>query len=192
MEHLGTVALETPRLILRPFQPDDAPAMYRNWACDPEVTKFLTWPPHASPAVTSEIVQSWVASYADPDPAVYQWAIVLKELGEPVGSISVVRKDDAVDSVELGYCIGRPWWHQGVTSEAVAELIRFFFEDVGANRVAARHDVRNPHSGGVMKKCGMAYEGTRRQADKNNQGVCDAACYAILRQDYLNRKGRSE
>ena len=44
MEHKGTVTLETPRLILRRLTLADAEPMYRNWASDPGVTKFLTWP----------------------------------------------------------------------------------------------------------------------------------------------------
>ena len=51
------------------------------------------------------------------------------------------------------------------------------------NRIEARHDPNNPHSGAVMRKCGMRYEGTSRQADRNNQGICDCARYAILRSD---------
>ena len=41
----------------------------------------------------------------------------------------------------------------------------------------------NPHSGGVMKKCGMRYEGTARAADRNNQGICDASYYALLAEE---------
>ena len=48
MEHKGTVTLETPRLILRRLTLADAEPMYRNWASDPGVTKFLTWPTHSS------------------------------------------------------------------------------------------------------------------------------------------------
>ena len=44
MNKTGTRTLETHRLILRPFTEEDAEDMYRNWASDPEVTKFLTWP----------------------------------------------------------------------------------------------------------------------------------------------------
>ena len=61
--------------------------------------------------------------------------------------------------------------------------IEYLFTEVGMNRIAARHDPNNPHSGGVMRKCGMVYEGTTRASDKNNQGICDAAHYAILRRD---------
>lgn len=52
MNHLGTKRLETDRLVLRRFVPEDAADMYRNWASDPEVTKFLTWPPHSSVEVS--------------------------------------------------------------------------------------------------------------------------------------------
>ena len=41
MQHCGTQTIETERLILRRFRPEDADAMYRNWASDPEVTKYL-------------------------------------------------------------------------------------------------------------------------------------------------------
>ena len=44
MRHCGTQLLETERLILRRFEIGDAEAMYRNWASDPDVTKYLTWP----------------------------------------------------------------------------------------------------------------------------------------------------
>lgn len=76
--------------------------------------------------------------------------------------------------VHIGYCIGRNWWHQGGMSEDLMMLIAFFFDEVGANRIESRHDPGNPHSGMVMKKCGMKYEGTLRSSDRNNQGICDA------------------
>ncbi|MBR2067612.1 MAG: GNAT family N-acetyltransferase, partial [Solobacterium sp.] len=46
MKHLGTKTIETSRLILRKLNDDDAEAMFRNWASDNEVTKYLTWPTH--------------------------------------------------------------------------------------------------------------------------------------------------
>ena len=89
--------------------------------------------------------------------------------------------------VHIGYCIGRTWWNKGYTSEALKELLRFFFEEVGVNRIESRHDPRNPNSGKVMLKCGLNYEATLRQSDKNNQGICDAAHYAILAEEYFEK-----
>ena len=181
MKHLGTVTLETDRLILRRFRFDDAMDMYRNWASDPEVTRFLTWPTYETPETANGILKLWESGYEKTD--FYQWAIELKEIGQPIGSISVVRLNEQVTSAEIGYCIGQPWWRKGITSEALGRVIRFLFDEVGMNRIEAKHDVNNPGSGKVMQKCGMAFEGIHRQADWNNQGLCDVACYAILKSE---------
>lgn len=185
MKHLGTQVLTTERLILRPFTMADAQAVYHNWANDSEVTKYLTWPTHESIAISQAVLADWVARYSEP--TWYQWAIVPNAVGEPIGSISVVHMDDKVDSVHIGYCIGKKWWGQGIATEALGALIRFFFEEVKANRIDSRHDPRNPGSGKVMMHCGMKYEGTMRQADRNNQGLCDYMAYAILASEYPNR-----
>ena len=182
MQHCGTQTIETERLILRRFRLEDADAMYNNWASDPEVTKYLMWPAHNSPAVSKAVTESWVQTYEKTDH--YQWAITVKENGdEPIGDIAVVDRNEKAESMHIGYCIGRTWWHQGIVSEALQAVINFLFDTVGANRIEARHDPRNPHSGGVMQKCGMQYEGTLRQSDYNNQGICDAAYYSILRSE---------
>lgn len=184
MKNLGTKTIETERLILRKFKIEDAEAMYKNWASDEEVTKFLTWPPHSNVEVTKTILKDWVDNYKEDD--FYQWAIILKENGdEPIGSISVVDKNEKANMVHIGYCIGRKWWNTGVTSEALKALINYLIKEVGVNRVEARHDPNNPNSGKVMMKCGMKYEGTMRQADINNQGICDYSMYGILAKEYL-------
>jgi len=186
MKHLGTVKMETPRLILRPFVRSDAEAAYRNWCSDDEVTKFLRWPSHSSVAVTQMVLDDWIAQYEKP--VFYQWAIVPKELGEPIGTISVVEMDNRVDLVHIGYCIGRKWWGQGITTEAFQRLIPFFFEEMGVNRVESCHDPNNPGSGAVMRKCGLHFEAVLRQRDFSNQGIVDMAMYALLREEYLKGK----
>lgn len=179
MEHLGTKTLETTRLLLRRFAVEDASAMFRNWASDDQVTKYLTWPTHTSVAETEAVMQSWLDHYERKD--YYQWAIVLKSMGnQPIGSIAVVALDDSVKKAQIGYCIGRSWWHQGIMTEALKAVIGYLIDEVGVKRVAAYHDTRNPHSGAVMKNCGMQYEGTLRSSARNNQGICDASWYAIL------------
>ncbi|MCL2678662.1 MAG: GNAT family N-acetyltransferase [Clostridiales bacterium] len=181
MNHQGTKTLQSRRLLLRRFSAEDAPAMYENWANDPEVTKYLRWPHHAGLEVSQSVIAGWVSHYREND--FYNWAIVLKESDMPVGSIGVVGRDDGVKTVHIGYCLGKRWWGRGITAEALKLLIGYFFNEVGANRIEARHDPKNPNSGKVMVKCGFRYEGTQREADWNNQGVCDAAYYAVLAKD---------
>lgn len=189
LTHKGTATLESERLILRKPRVEDAEAMYRNWASDPEVTKYLTWPTHASAELTAKLLEGW-AKEAEKE-TYYQWMIVPKDgKDEPIGSFLANLKDERVGCFHLGYCIGKAWWHQGLMTEAVRTVMEFLFCQVGANKVEARHDPNNPHSGDVMRKCGMTYEGTLRQCDWNNQGICDTSYYGILRDEYFQTVGR--
>lgn len=173
MEHLGTKRQETDRLVLRAFTIEDAGYMFRNWASDDEVTKYLTWPTHRSEEDSKAILREWVASYADK--RTYQWAIAPKQTSEPIGSISVVGIDDERSSVEIGYCIGRARWGKGIATEALQKVIDFFFTEVGAEQVTAKHDVENPASGRVMQKCGMHCVGVKKAT--NNRGIVDVCEY---------------
>lgn len=125
MKNSGTVRMETKRLVLRPFVIEDAGAMFRNWANDPQVTKFLSWEPHKDAEETRRILEGWIQSYASGD--YYNWAIEWKEdQGNVIGNISVPELNQKAGRVTVGYCLGRKWWGNGIMKEAFAELIRFF------------------------------------------------------------------
>lgn len=161
--------------------------MYKNYATSEAVVKFLSWPVHENVDVSRAVIQEWVDSYENNNS--YIWAIVLKENGpEPIGTISVVKQREDVGMVHIGYCIGENWWHQGIMTEALHEVMKFFFEVVEVQRVELRHDPNNPHSGDVMKKCGLKYEGTLRQRETNNQGICDSCYYGMLRDEWNSMK----
>jgi ribosomal-protein-alanine N-acetyltransferase len=186
MEHLGTKTLETERLILRKFSINDSENMFKNWANNDDVTKYLTWPSHQNTNVSKTVIESWLENYPKND--FYNWAIILKEINEPIGSIGSVKQDDGIKMVHIGYCIGKNWWNKGIVSEALNKIINFFFNEVGVNRIESRHDPNNPNSGKVMVKCGMKYEGHMKQADKNNQGIVDTIYYGIIAKEYINKK----
>lgn len=84
LTHKGTQTIQTDRLILRRAVLEDAEPMFRNWATDPEVTKYLTWPPHESVDVTRSLLERWTAEYENDD--YYHWMIVLKEIGQPLSA----------------------------------------------------------------------------------------------------------
>ena len=187
MKNSGTVRMETKRLVLRPYVIEDADAMFRNWANDPQVTKYLTWEPHKDVEETKQILEGWIKSYESKD--FYTWAIARKEdEGNVIGSIAVPQLDQKAGRVTVGYCLGRNWWGHKIMKEAFAELIRFFFEVEGANRVEALHDIRNVNSGKVMAACGLKKEGTLRRYGWNNQGICDECIYGMVASDYFEGK----
>ena len=187
MKKPGTQTIETERLILRRVTAEDAQDMYRNWASDPEVTKYLTWPTHASADISAKVLNEWIPQYEQGD--FFNWVIVYKENGEAVGNISVVKINEAIDAADIGYCLGRMYWGRGIMPEALRAVINYLFEQADLNRIAAAHDVNNPKSGRVMEKAGMQYEGILRQAGKNNQGICDEVWHSILRSEW-NRERR--
>ena len=182
MNKTGTRVIETHRLILRPFRVEDADDMFANWAGDPEVTRYLTWPAHPSVGVTRSLLADWTARYDAGD--YFNWVIVLKESGRAVGNIAVVSLQEPVETAEVGYCLGRAYWGRGLMPEALRAVIGYLLDTAGLNRVTARHDLNNPNSGRVMQKAGMRREGIFRQGGLNNQGLCDVALYAALRSDF--------
>ena len=181
MNRTGTRTIETERLRLRRFTMDDAEDMYRSWACDPQVTKYLTWPAHESAEVSRAILALWIPQYEDG--AFFNWAIEWKETGAVIGNISVVRLFEELEAADIGYCLGRAFWGRGIMTEALRAVMAFLFDEAGLNRVAASHDANNPGSGRVMEKAGMRYEGIMRQAGRNNTGVCDLVWHAMIRSD---------
>ena len=183
MKHKGTVKIATERLVLRKFTMGDVEATFRNWESDEKVTEYLRWSALHDYADVEEVVRNWVKSYGDE--TFYQWAIELKELGEPIGTISVAEMNEQIGKAEIAYCIGSRWWGNGYASEAFQAVISFCFREIKANRIEAKHDPNNPASGKVMKKCGLMYEGTLRKAWWNNKGPIDVCVWGILAEDYF-------
>lgn len=177
MEHKGTIRLETERLILRRVSLGDVKPAFKNWVNDERVTRFLTWQPHGDESVTEEVFKSWVGSYEKKD--FYQWVIVPKCLGEPIGTISGIRPNDEEKIIEIGYCIGYDFWGKGYTAEALKKVLAFLMDDVGYETIYAKHASANPNSGKVMQKAGMNYKWMKEKADVVNCGAIDVVCYEI-------------
>lgn len=181
MNKIGTQTIETQRLILRRFRIEDADDMFNNWASDPEVTRFLTWPPHPGVEVTRGVLAEWIAEYKDG--GYFNWVMEYKETGEAIGNISVVKLNEDIEAANIGYCMSRKYWGRGLMPEALKGVMNYLFDVIGLNRVAACHDVDNPASGRVMDKAGMVQEGIHRAAGKNNLGIHDLVWHAALRSD---------
>lgn len=157
--------------------------MYRNWASDSNVTKYLTWSAHTSPESTAKLIELWIKEYENPEK--YEWAICLEEVGEVIGSISLLEINDRAGRAEAGYCIGRAYWGKGIMTEAFNAVLKFYFEQVGFERVQALHHVDNKASGRVMQKAGLHYEGRLRRYNVTGGGEpADCDLYAMIREDW--------
>ena len=63
MNHMGTVKIETKRLLLRQFTESDALPAFNNWTSDEKVTEFLRWPTHKSIDITKNVLKDWIKFY---------------------------------------------------------------------------------------------------------------------------------
>lgn len=179
--HKGTKTIHTERLILRRFTVDDAQAMYDHWANDERVSRFLSWRPHKSPEETKQLLESWCDAYQND--TTYNW--VIEYGGTVIGSICVIDFKERHERAELAYCMGYAYWNKGIMSEAAKAVIDYLFEEVGFNRIDISHAVKNPASGRVAQKCGLTYEGTKREFFKTTSGeLLDVSYYGILRSEW--------
>lgn len=184
LTHKGTQTITTARLVLRRFTPEDAQAMFDTWANDERVTRFLTWDPHGTPELTRKLLDLWCGEYEHDN--CYNWAMELD--GQIIGNISVVRICERSEYADLGYCMGYDYWGRGLMTEAARAVIDYLFANVGVNRISIGHAVGNPASGRVAQKCGLTYEGTKREFFKARNGeFLDISEYSILRSEWEKR-----
>lgn len=176
--------LETDRLRLRRLKIRDADAVYA-WASDPEVARYVLWDAHKSVRETKAYLQYMKRLYKTGMPS--SWGIELKETGRIIGTIGIMTWSPDNRSVEVGYSLGRSWWHRGYAAEALGRVLDLLFEEMKINRVEAMCDTRNGNSARVMEKCGMRREGILRQRVINKGEAVDVMLYAILAEDRKSR-----
>ena len=185
MKHTGTKSIETRRLTLRKLELNDAEMMFRNWASDDKVTRFLRWDAHKTIDDSKKMIQMWLDNYqAD---STYYWGIYLKE-GEMIGSIGIIITSEYDFKAELGYKLGSRWWNQGYTSEAAKAVVEYMFQNTDVERIEAYNSVKNPASGKVMEKVGMHKEGLLRHFYKTREGFHDCTLYGIIRDEWEQMK----
>ncbi len=173
--------LTTKRLRLRPFRLDDATAV-EELAGAYSIAAHTANIPHPYPNGAAE---EWISTHEEAfeKGKGMNFAITFKEKDTLIGAIGLFTKKQHRLG-ELGYWIGEPYWNRGYCTEAAREVVRYGFEDLGLNRIQARHMTKNPASGRVMEKIGMQREGTLRQSLYRFDAFEDAHIYAILREEY--------
>lgn len=188
MKDVGTIRLETDRLILRRLEHSDAEDMFNNWCNDEEVTRYLPWNPHGTIDVTNELLDMWVKDYNNP--YVYRWIVILKDNNKPIGTVDVVNKDIDNKVFELGHCYSKESWGKGIATEVFSKVIDFLFDEVGVEVIIAKHYENNLASGKVMQKVGMKYDGTLRSRviDKVTKERVGVVVYSITKEEYLGNK----
>jgi RimJ/RimL family protein N-acetyltransferase len=152
------IVLETERLRLRRFVPDDLERLV-ELDSDPEVMRYISYGiPTPRERYAQEILPRWFTLYAE-TPMLGYWAAETRVDGEFVGWFHL--RPDRIDpgEQELGYRLCRAAWSQGLATEGSLAILAHGFERVGAETISARTLAGNAASQRVMQKCGLRFAG---------------------------------
>lgn len=146
------MVLHTERLILRPWEDSDAEALF-EYAQDPRVGPAAGWPAHRNIAFSLECIRTILTPLDN-------FAICLREDNRPIGAIGLktgadTELTDRADEAEIGYWLGVPFWGKGYMPEAVREIQRYAFCDLGMSRLWCGYYAGNEKSRRVQEKCGF-------------------------------------
>ena len=148
--------METERILLRYWQKSDAEALFK-YASNPDVGPRAGWPTHKSVEESREIIRTFFHNETT-------WAIVLKETGEAIGCIGYYTHETSnipigENDCEVGYWVGKPFWNQGICTEALKLMLDYCINEKHFENIWADHFTGNPASGRVMEKCGFSDTG---------------------------------
>ena len=150
--------VETSRLLLRPWQPDDLGELTRLLA-DPEVTRYIVlnepFTPEDVAEVSARSLAQWERNGFGP------WVAIEKATGRWVGRIGLNEILDwpGPDKVEVGWELHREFWGRGLATEGGRAGMHHGFEVVGLDRIMSATMATNAASRRVMDKCGLRFQG---------------------------------
>jgi [ribosomal protein S5]-alanine N-acetyltransferase len=157
--------LETDRLILRDFVPNDWDAL-NAIVSDPAVTRFMhfaSW----DEAKRSHWLAYMVEEAAHPHPYTDNWAITLRTSGQVIGWLYIGASREVAEAGTrgCGYALDPQFWGQGYMTEALRRAFTYEFTVLGTQRITAECETPNTASARVMQKCGMTNTGTFYDAE---------------------------
>ena len=171
--------IETHRLRIRSFQPNDWQAVY-DYTSDPDVMMYIPEGPF-----TPEQAKAFVADNMSEQ--AHFVAVLLKTADMLVGHMEF-HPWFASQTYEIGWVFNRAYHGYGYATEAAEEVVRYGFEDLALNRIHAKHFGSNPASGRVMRKVGMSLEGVRPEHYKKWETYEDRVDYGLLVRDWRKNK----
>ncbi|MDT7571425.1 MAG: hypothetical protein QOE05_1599 [Actinomycetota bacterium] len=155
------VKIRTDRLLLRPWRPNDAPAVLT--ACSDPLIQEWTSGGLPSP-YTAENARQYVQELAPASwatDAAYPFAVTDRVSGEVLANVAL-RRTGLHDNWDVGYWAAPGGRGRGTTTEALAALCRWGFTDLGAARIEWYARVGNWASRRVAEKAGFTIEATLR------------------------------
>ena len=151
---ISDVTLKSERLIIRPWRRSDLDDFFEYASVD-GVGQMAGWKPHENKEVSQKILDHFIEG---------KKTFALEYEGKVIGSLGIEKYDEEKfpelkDSKarEIGYVLSKDYWGKGLMPEAVKEVIRYLFEEVGLDLILCGHFLSNSQSARVQEKCGFRH-----------------------------------
>ena len=168
---------------LRPPEEGDLPTFVR-WFNDPDVRYWLSM--SDVPELTLEAEREWYEEMRG-DPSRVVWCIQTEE-GQHIGNLGLHAIDEAQGRATLGISIGeKGQWSRGYGSDAIRQVLRYAFAELGLRRVDLQVDEDNLRGIRCYEKCGFVREGLLRAHRLRRGQPVNAMVMAVLREDWAAR-----
>lgn len=181
---ISNVILHTERLILRPWRQSDLEDFYAYASVD-GVGQMAGWKPHESLEESQEILTRFIEK---------KKTFALEYQGKGIGSLGIeeYKEEDFPELAdkqcrEIGFVLAKEYWGQGLMPEAVNEVVRYLFEEVGLDMILCSHFLTNRQSHRVQEKCGFKHYAFRKYKTAIGT-VEDDDTNILTKSDWLMRK----
>ncbi|HET9558094.1 MAG TPA: GNAT family protein [Actinomycetota bacterium] len=178
--------LETARLVLRPFVPEDLEALFAFQSL-PEVARFLYWEARDREQVREVLEAKLGQAVLEEEGQVLALAVVLREVGQVVGEVNLQWLSRRHRQGEIGFVFHPGHQGRGLATEAAEEALRLGFEGLGLHRLIGRCDALNLPSARLMGRLGMRREAHFVHSEIFKGAWGDELVYAVLEDEWRER-----
>jgi [ribosomal protein S5]-alanine N-acetyltransferase len=185
MPAFDQLRISTPRLLLRPLQVADAPALLQIFA-DPKVMRYWSTPPWESVEQAHKMVNTDLHAMAAGEHL--RFGLQRLEDNTLIGMCTLFAFFQQSRRAEVGYALASAAWGRAYMDEALRALLRYGFDDLGLNRVEADIDPRNEASARSLERLGFKREGLLRERWIVGDEISDTALYGLVQRDWRLRQ----
>ncbi|GAA4009170.1 GNAT family protein [Allokutzneria multivorans] len=182
-----TLPIETDRLLLRAYTPDDLDALY-DIRSRPDVVRYLLFDVRTREQVRESLADRVNQWYLEKEGDAMVLAVQRKDTGELIGDVVLFWRSETSGRGELGFVFHPDHSGKGFASEAAREVLRLGFEELGLHRIEGRCDLRNTASSRLMERLGMRREAVFKEYEFVKGEWCDELILAMLDREWKGKQ----
>jgi RimJ/RimL family protein N-acetyltransferase len=179
--------IETARLTLRPFTPDDLDDLYA-YQSRPDVARYLQWEARDRAQARQALAEQCRETALDAEGDWVTYAVVWREVGRVVGEVGLKWLSRKHRGGETGFVFNPEFQGRGLATEATECMLALGFESLGWHRIIGCCYAGNTASARLMERLGMRCEAHLRHTEMVKGEWADELVYAMLDHEWEERR----